>query len=243
MPTRLTVVVATALPPEAQGSRPEYESPDLTLSFHGPGRNFMLEPAQVAEALGCDLPPRLLDLLEIAATVYAADIAFRRAENEAWVRATRFLIPVREVALWQSLEPQLAEALYVLAHDGFDFEFCARTEDKGPDGHAMSPLIACPCGPSTGKVSEADCVSLLSGGIDSFAGATMLLAAERQPVFVAHRPQNPMIVASQEHVCRSLTEAFGRAVRFVAVGCGPVGPHPRPLSVPERGERQPHPRP
>jgi hypothetical protein len=231
MPTRLTVVVATGLPEKAWASRREYRSPDLILSFHGPGRNFVVEPAHVAEVLGCTLPPRLLDLLEVAATVYAADIAFRRAENEAWVRWTRFLIPVREVGLWQSIEPELAAALYVLSHDSLSFEFCERAQ---PDDEVPTT--------EAGRLLGADCVSLLSGGIDSFAGAAMLLATGRRPLFVAHRPQNPMVVASQEHVCRSLTEAFGKPMRFAGVGCGPV-PHPRPLSVPERGEGEPHPRP
>jgi len=211
MPGRRTVVTATALPPEARARRPEYRNPDLTLSFGGPGRNVTLDLREIAEAFGSDLPPRLWDLLEIAVAVYAADIASLRGENEAWVRSVRFLIPVREPAFWRGVEPKLAEALYVLSHDDFVFDFCERSE---PDGSAPAPTEA-------GKFTGADCVSLLSGGIDSFAGAALLLATERRPLFVAHRPQNPVIVASQEHVCRWLREAFGKPVSFVAIGCGP----------------------
>jgi hypothetical protein len=222
MPTRLNIVVATALPPEAPGQRPECGHPDLTISFHGVGRNVILDWPAVCEAFGCDIPPRLRDLLEIAVAVYAADVAFSRGENEAWVRTARFVIPVRDPDLWRSLEAQLAEALYVLSHDGFSFDFRARAEageqPPAPSGGGTRP--------------DADCVSLLSGGLDSFAGAAMLLATDRRPLFVAHRPQNPMVVASQEHVCRCLREAFGRPVRLAAVGC-----------VPARGGRLDHPYP
>jgi hypothetical protein len=212
MPTRLNIVVATALPPEALEARPEYKHPDLTLSFHGAGRNIILDWPAICEVFGCEIPPRLRDLLEIAVAVYATDVAFPRGENEAWIRSARFVVPVRDRDLWESLEPQLAEALYVLAHDAFSFDFCARAEE-GEEPPAPS---------NAGTRPDADCVSLLSGGLDSFAGAAMLLATDRRPLFVAHRPQNPMVVASQEHVCRCLQQAFDRPVRLAAVACVPA---------------------
>ena len=209
MPAPFTVVVATGLPPEATCLRPEYEQPDLTLSFCGPGRNFALDTPEIAAALGGAVPPRWLDLLEVAAAVYAADVAFLRGENEDWVRSTRFLIPVRDPAFWRDAEPQLALALYVLSHDSYTFDFRVR------EGSAEAPR-------EPARMAGADCVALLSGGIDSFAGAAMLLGTGRRPVFVAHRPQNPMVVASQEHVRRWLEQTFGAPLRCVAAACGPA---------------------
>ncbi|MBM3497147.1 MAG: hypothetical protein FJX74_00610 [Armatimonadetes bacterium] len=222
----LTVVVETSLPATTREALPEYARPDLTLCFEGPGRNVEVDLSQTTEALGGDPPPRLRDLLEIAVAVYVADLAFLRGQNEGWVRSTHFLVPVRDPAFWRDHEPQLALALYVLTHDNYGFHFCARAE---PDDVPASPC----------KFADVDCVSLLSGGIDSFAGAALLLATGRRPLFVGHRSQNPTIVASQDHVRQALTDAFGEPVQFVPVSCGPSrgrGGAGRPYPPPEERE-------
>lgn len=50
----------------------------------------------------------------------------------------------------------------------------------------------------------------------------MLLATGRRPLFVGHRPANPMVVASQDHVCRCLAQSFGQPIRFAPIACGPA---------------------
>ncbi|MGQ9733181.1 MAG: hypothetical protein ACUVX8_18140 [Candidatus Zipacnadales bacterium] len=211
MPLHKTVVIGTALPPNILAHHPEFESPDLILRFDGSRPNVLLNASVLSASLGCPIPPQLKDLLEIAVAVYAADIAFPRGQNDDWVRSCAFLIPVRDPAFWCNMESALAETLYVLSHDVFVFEFCARTEPKVglASPHRCSPFFI------------ADCVSLLSGGIDSFAGATLLLATERSPLFMAHRPHNPAVIASQEHVVECLRRNFGPSVCFLPVPCGP----------------------
>ena len=210
MPAPVRVILATGLPPGALALHPGFEGADLTLSFAGRRRNVIFDPGRLVKLLGCDLPDRLWDLLEIALTVYVADIAFPRGENEDWVRHTSLLVPVREVELWREIEPQLAEFLYVLSHDSYAFEFVGRAEGQRPTAQAEK------------RRTNHDCVALLSGGIDSFAGATMLLATGRQPLFVAHRAQNPAIVTAQERVRKALARRFEREVELAAVSCGPV---------------------
>jgi len=222
MPAHRRVVVATGLPPDALGRWAEHGTPDLTLALSGPHRNVVLDHDRLTAQLGRGLPDRLLDLLEIALAVYSADIAFPRQENEDWVRSTSFLLPVRDPDTWQQIEPQLAEFLYVLSHDAYVFEFERRTGDRGPRTEdERHPAEA--GGPQCGH----DCAALLSGGIDSFAGATALLATARRPLFVAHRPQNPAIVTAQEHVRKALARRFGADTALAAIRCGPART-PRP---------------
>ncbi len=206
-----TVALVTGLPEDELARRPAYHQPDLPIRFRGPHRNFALDLDRFAADLRHEVPPRLCDLIETAATVYAADLAFKRGDNEDWVRSMFLLVPVRDVDFWRSVEPQLGGLLYLLSHDNCVFDFCRRAE---PGESARSP--------GTGGLTGFDCVALLSGGIDSFAGATALLAAGRRPLFVAHRPQNALISAAQEHVRRCLGQRFGREVKLVVDRSGPT---------------------
>lgn len=197
------VALVTGLPDDERARQPAYRMPDLQIGFHGPHRNFALGIDRLGRELRREIGPRLRDLVDVAATVYAADLALKRGENEDWVRSTSFLVPVRDVDFWRSVEPQLAGLLYLLSYDNHWFDFCRRSELDEP-----APLA------ETGGLTDFDCVGLLSGGIDSFAGATALLATGRRPLFVAHRPQNAAIAAAQEHVRRCLGERFGREVKL-----------------------------
>jgi 7-cyano-7-deazaguanine synthase in queuosine biosynthesis len=206
-----TVALVTGLPEDELAGRPAYQRPDLRVSFEGARRNFTLDIRRLARDLRHEISPRLCDLIEIAATVYAADLAFKRGENEDWVRSVSLLIPVRDPDLWRSVEPQLCGLLYSLSHDNCVLEFCRRVEP----GESVRPSEA-------GVPGGFDCVALLSGGIDSFAGATALLATGRSPLFVAHRPQNAVISAAQRHVCQCLGQRFGRHVRLIVNRARPV---------------------
>ena len=156
---RRTVVLLTDPPDDVCARGPEGQDFDLLIDLRAPGRNFALDTGRFARQLRGTIPPRLRDLIEIAATVYAADLALKRGQNEQWVRSVFCRIPVREADFWRSVEPQLAEFLYVLSHDNFEFEFRARTEwAEGPPD--ISPSNA---------LQGFDCVALLSGGIDSFS--------------------------------------------------------------------------
>ena len=210
--TRQRVALATGLPLSALERHSQFRSPDLQLHLNGVHRNIALDLQRIAAQLRCALPSRLRDLLEIAAAVYAADVAFQRTERADGVRLRAFLAPVRDLAFWRKEEPRLAESLYALCHDSYVFHFCRRT---GPDT-PLDPYV------QPNAWEGTDCIALLSGGLDSFAGATALLASDRQPLFVVHHPENPAVLAAQDHVIKCLTTRFGSKVRWVAARCGPV---------------------
>lgn len=224
-PTKRTVRLSSGLPASALSEHPESRAPDLELRHDGDQRNLAFDLPRICETLGGSVPRRVQDLLEIAVCVYAADVAFLRGQHEEWVRATSFLIPVREPEFWRSVEPELARSLYILTKDAYVFEFCER-EDGAP-----------PPEPSA-STEEHNCVCLLSGGLDSFAGATVLLATDRKPFFVAHRPRNPAVAVAQEHVHKCLKRRFGEAVSFVTVPCGPARETEGSLPFPPSEERE-----
>jgi len=209
---RQQVVLATGLPLSALERHFQFRSPDLQLHLNGAHRNIALDLGRIAAQLRCDLPARLRDLLEIATAVHAADAALQQTDGADGLRSLAFLMPVRDLAFWQKEEPRLAECLYVLCHDSYVFHFCARTGPDTPLGLYAQP----------GVWEGIDCIALLSGGLDSFAGATALLASDRQPLFVVHHPKNPTVLAAQEHVVKCLTTRFGSKVRWVAARCGPL---------------------
>jgi len=225
---RRTVALLTGSQDDTCAPGHEARGFDRLVDLRPPGRNFALDAGRLARQLRCTIPPRLQDLIEIAATVYGADLALKRGENEQWVRSIFCLIPVRDADFWRSIEPQLAEFLYVLSHDSFEFEFPARAERAEGPGDILPD----------DALQGFDCVALLSGGIDSFSGATALLATGRTPLFVAHRPQNALVAAAQEHVRECLEARFGRRVEVVVDRSGPVRPEgaAQPFPPPEARE-------
>ena len=72
----------------------------LALNLHGPAENLHLRISDIGEHLGWNVPDVLIDLLEVACYVYAADSATPRGGptdaglGRAWRRKLHFEIPV-----------------------------------------------------------------------------------------------------------------------------------------------------
>jgi hypothetical protein len=131
----------------------------------------------------------LVDLLEVASYVYAADSAITRGGRidaqmgARWRRTLRFVIPVRCADVWKSspVASALVDTLNFLSEDNYTFEFIPLDERplvqsyfefSGEDDMGFSP----------------DAVVLFSGGLDSFGGAVEeLVARQRSVVLVSHR--------------------------------------------------------
>src|SRR5438309_7452142 len=96
----------------------------VELRTHGPQANVNVRLEDLAKVFDQHLFPRLEDLLEIAAYVYTADCATRRAGNwadddttEPWDRDFHFVVPVRDLAFWtrKHVSDLLVETLRVLS--------------------------------------------------------------------------------------------------------------------------------
>ncbi|HEX5758183.1 MAG TPA: 7-cyano-7-deazaguanine synthase [Thermoanaerobaculia bacterium] len=153
------------------------QEPVLRLSTDPRLGNVYFAPEAVEKALGARLDPVSLDLCEIASYVYLADKALPRGQYEKWTRNLSFLVPVREPARWRSVQSLLMNTISTLTDDNVEFHFVPkRKAEKRPKRPPRSEPESAP----------SDCVSLFSGGLDSFAGAVHLIRQGRRPLFASH---------------------------------------------------------
>lgn len=120
-----------------------------------------------------------LDLLILAAHVYAADTRISRVQHsqDSWTREIRLVVPVSDPGRWNSASAILKNMLNFLTGDRWEFGFRKRplrfqsVVDEGELG-----LIP-PC---------FDSLSLFSGGLDSLIGAIDLLENGSTPLLISH---------------------------------------------------------
>src|SRR4051794_23707590 len=83
-------------------------SQSLHLALHGAQANIKLRVQDISTRMVSNIPDELIDLLEVAIYVYAADSAIRRGgKTDAqlgarWRRKLKFVIPIRCPDLWSS---------------------------------------------------------------------------------------------------------------------------------------------
>jgi 7-cyano-7-deazaguanine synthase in queuosine biosynthesis len=164
---------------------------ELRLDAIGPRANLNLCLENVSRVVARQLADRQVDLLEIAAYVYAADSAVARGagwsngrSKEAWERDFHFVIPVRDLDFWSRNDVigTLVQLLRFLADDNFSFEFqsLAKTRniqeylDVGPD--------------EEWPFYDLERVIMFSGGLDSLAGTIEQASQGRKIALVSHRP-------------------------------------------------------
>ncbi|GEP42168.1 hypothetical protein BGE01nite_14590 [Brevifollis gellanilyticus] len=163
--------------------------------------NVLLRIEDLKRSFYRDIEPQYLDLVEIAAYVYAADQATTRCFSDAdrfgedWRRDFHFHIPVRATGLWKSQEviSALTNLLTFLSDDYFTFHFSQSTKPNDleqqylefdNESHDGRPI---------------DKVVMFSGGLDSLAGAMEeILTEKNRIVLVTHlsTPKNNGFLAS-----------------------------------------------
>jgi hypothetical protein len=182
----------------------------VRLNALGNSPNVNIRIEDVARAFAEQIPPRLLDLLEIAAYVYSADTAARRStlwegdgSVEPWARQLRFAIPVRDLEFWKrsTVQVLLKEVLNFLSNDNYDFKFLELTarwqaQDYLDFGSEEDWQFYHP-----------DRVVMFSGGLDSLAGATETLSKGENTVLVSHRPVGS-IDSRQKRLVATLRSRF-----------------------------------
>lgn len=131
-----------------------------------------------------------VDLLLLAAGVTAADTRISRTSEaqDSWTREVDLYVPVSDPALWSKQKPPIERMLRFLSGDRWRVYFRERPA-------AAKVLAKTP--PELMK-PDFDCVSLFSGGMDSFVGAIDLLAAGKKPLFMSHYWD---ISTSSQNIC------------------------------------------
>lgn len=123
-------------------------------------------------------PETAFDLALLAVTVMGADTRISREDHaqDGWTREISLYLPVSAPKLWASQSAHLARMLNFLTGDRWNLHFRDRPKKFE---EAVTP-------PEEFDFSAYTCVSLLSGGLDSFIGALDLLSKGERPLFVSH---------------------------------------------------------
>lgn len=128
----------------------------------------------IREVLRSGLSPSVnaWDFLTLSLAVNAADLAVIRSPSaDGWTRTIDLQVALVDPAPFLPLRAEIAEALRFLTGDFWRLDFVA-----GGEPPPRSTAI---------RAYDADCVSLLSGGLDSLVGALDLTALGQRPLFVS----------------------------------------------------------
>jgi 7-cyano-7-deazaguanine synthase in queuosine biosynthesis len=167
------------------------------------------------------LPKKIIDLLEIAAYVFAADRSADRGDrsslgNNAWARSFELHIPVRDYEFWKETKAvkKFTEALAFMTGDrkyDFHFEPYSAIPDIDPN-HQLS-LFA----DEVQTLSEAGNtrVMLFSGGLDSLAGAIDYLNNTQDKLLLVSHRANTTVTCTQNAIVNHLQLRYpGRIKTF-----------------------------
>ena len=120
-----------------------------------------------------------VDFYRAAVAAYCADqrISRQKHARDCWGREITLHLPVSDLRLWQSTQKTFEELLRFLTGDYWTLEFRERAFTRPPRREVLfsraTPLA----------VKQ---VCLLSGGLDSYIGATDLLAQGSAAYFISH---------------------------------------------------------
>ncbi len=179
-----------------------------------------------------NVTPICEDLYIIALAIFAADKRIPRSwSQDGWTRTLCVSIPVMEKARWDGVKAALEKTLSYLSGDKWEFSFRHAHEDsRYVDSHIRehnrNPLL-----------DTIDCISLFSGGLDSFCGAYDLLSRGKNTIFVGFKEYGKL-----EYVQKSLMENLScnypntgqMLFTFTAKAYSPIGGH---LLPPENTSR------
>ncbi|MCC7495891.1 MAG: 7-cyano-7-deazaguanine synthase [Fimbriimonadaceae bacterium] len=161
------------------------------------------------------LPPRVLDLLELAAYVYAADRLTDRGDKDAveyhsWARSMRFVVRVRDHEFWSDhrVAESLCAALRFMSGDlDYAFEF--------QPGHSTPPTGLFDDAEFILQPRRAQSIILFSGGLDSLAGIFERLDQSDDSLCLVSHQSQPGTVRTQNHLAAALTRDYpGRIAHY-----------------------------
>lgn len=161
---------------------PQTSEQDLILS---PGKNLRNGRRELSKEFK-NLTTLEIDLLNVASSIFACDIAFKRGERENISRKIELTIPVVNYAIFTSIQDQLQYALFFLSHDAWKIEFL--------------PSEGVPEATKVWEKESDDAVLLFSGGLDAFSAAVYLGDQNNKVELVSHITANPTVRGAQERL-------------------------------------------
>lgn len=149
------------------------------------------------------------DFTTIALSIATADEVFnRRAESsDGWTREIFLDICLNQPLIWIEHQERLEAIFRFLTGDFWNLKFLSGGE-KPPKPDKTQQ-----------KTYDADCVSLLSGGVDSLVGAIDLTATKRKPLFVSK------IVTGDSNFQRTIADKLNAKERHLQWSFNSKSPH------------------
>ncbi len=137
-----------------------------------------------------------IDVLVVAAAIYACDLAFKRGERENFTREIRLTVPVVNLHAFERVRDDLQYLLYVLSNDCWSLIF--------------TPANGQPEGVTQRQSVDGRCL-LFSGGLDSLSASLELIEefGADKILLCSHQTANPITKASQDGLAACLRNHFG----------------------------------
>lgn len=163
------------------------------------------------------------DLLVVASTIFACDLAFKRGERENITRSIEVTVPVVNLQAFERVKQILEYLLFVLSHDSWTFKF-ERAKGIPEDARDWATV--------RGKTL------LFSGGLDSLAGAIDLIdeLGPENVQLASHITANLVTKSSQDQLAEYLTKKYKKAPERIVVRSG--GRNFRSLTFPSDSDRE-----
>ena len=173
-----------------------------------------------------ELPPRILDLLQIAAYVFCGDRMSNRGErdsvgNDAWARLFEFHIPVMDLEFWdrEQTKQALNEVLIFMTGDRrYNFVFTATNRNPAEKVNEQLSLFS-NIYSELDEVDQTD-IMLFSGGLDSLAGVIQRLNEhpDRSLCVVSHK-SNKSVTHTQSALLHAINSRYSNRVKQYGFEC------------------------
>jgi len=191
---------------------------ELPIRFLGPSQNFVLQTEPISHRMSANIPPRLLDLLEIASAVFCADSTVSRGDltqprdGKKWRRNLNFNFAVRDITFWEQSDVSrlLRDTIEFMTDDKIECLFTESVQSPQIQSYLKYDV-------HTEEAFQIDDVVLFSGGLDSLAGALQtLVTTDRRIALVTHRSA-PKTMHHQNELVKHLKKQFGDRILWVPV--------------------------
>ncbi|KAA9340118.1 Qat anti-phage system QueC-like protein QatC [Adhaeribacter soli] len=144
------------------------------------------------------------EVINLGLAVYTSDqlVARNRHGYDAWSRSFKLYLPVQDLSKWEAIKENLAEMLSFLSGDHWELYFrqSERGEVQFPDQGTL-------------EFSRINAVTLFSGGLDSFIGASDLLKDNKNIALVGHHKSQGYENKTQQALTITLQKQYpGRTI-------------------------------
>jgi hypothetical protein len=183
-------------------------------------RNVNIDLPHFVRLVGCQIPIRIKDLLEIASYIYASDRMIDRGapnsmEYMRWSRKLHYHIKVRDFKFWNKKEVKesLNEALKFVSGDySYEFTFHAGGKDFGQTSLTDAEGFDF-------EKKDNSHICLFSGGLDSLAGALKLLSEGKNLILISHSSNNLGVSATQGAILKRIMTDYPDRVQPFKFSC------------------------